>query len=359
MNDSNDATGLEGLNEEQKTAVAPQRELRDITADIWAIRRNVQRQALEGAIEVGRLLVEAKAMVPYGEWGAYIKEELDYSQSTANNLMKIFEEYGQSQQSLFGAGANSQALGNLTYTKALALLALPADEREEFVVAHNVEDMSARELQKAIQERDEAKAALENEQTIAADLRRLVELAENAKTEAEDRVQEAQQAAEDAAQAMDAARKELEELKARPLPIEKPDPAEVDRLAEEKVAAAKKAHEEKEAKLKKKLADAEVAAKEAEEALKKAQANAADLKAQAQAAAQAEVDDLKKRLAVAAPEVAQFAVHFDAVQREYNDMLAAVETLRAQGNDKADSLTAAVKAFLAQALERLEGEGEG
>ena len=95
-------------------------------------------------------------MLPHGQWGTYIKEQVGYSQSTANNLMRIFEEYGTAQQSIFGPEAISQAIGNLSYTKALRLLALPADEREAFVEEHNVEDMSTRELEAAIKERDDA-----------------------------------------------------------------------------------------------------------------------------------------------------------------------------------------------------------
>ena len=37
------------------------------------------------------------------------------------------------------AAAESQTLGNLPYTHALKLLALPAEEREEFAQEHHVE----------------------------------------------------------------------------------------------------------------------------------------------------------------------------------------------------------------------------
>lgn len=76
--------------------------------------------------------------------------------------MRTFEEYGAPQQSMFGPEANSQALGNLSYTKAVQLLAIPAEEREAFVEENHVEDMSTRELDKAIRERNEARAAAEH-----------------------------------------------------------------------------------------------------------------------------------------------------------------------------------------------------
>lgn len=134
-------------------------------------------------------------------------------------------------------------------------------------------------------------------------------------------------------------------MKNRPVPIEKPDPAEVDRLAEEKVAEAKKVHEEKVAELEKKLAAAEATAKEAEAALKNAQDGAATIKARAEAAAQAEVEDLKKKLAVAAPEVAAFQVRYDAVQREFAAMVETVDKLTKEGREKAQGLKAALQAL--------------
>jgi len=70
-------------------------------------------------------------MVEHGQWGNWLKDSVDYSQSTANNLMRIFEEYGSNQIALFGNNANSQALGNLSYTQAVALLGIPAEDREQ------------------------------------------------------------------------------------------------------------------------------------------------------------------------------------------------------------------------------------
>jgi chromosome segregation ATPase len=78
--------------------------------------------------------------------------------------MRLFDEYGDKQITLFGAVANSQTFGSLSYSKALALLALPEEEREEFVESHPVDDMSTRELEKKIkelqEEKDKAKAEL-------------------------------------------------------------------------------------------------------------------------------------------------------------------------------------------------------
>ena len=132
-----------------------QRDIQTVTTEIRTLHRQAQGMILNYAIEIGRRLKEAKSLLEHGEWGEWLENEVDFSRSTANNFMKIFEEYGAKQVSLFG-DANSQTLGNLPYTHALKLLAVPAEEREEFVEEHHVEDLSSRELDRLIKERDAA-----------------------------------------------------------------------------------------------------------------------------------------------------------------------------------------------------------
>jgi len=138
------------------TVVAIQRSPELIAAEINNIINQTRTMVLYNSIEIGRRLCEAKLCVPHGEWGTWLKISVDFSQSTANNMMRIFEEYGADQIALFGeTGAKSQALGSLSYTQAVALLALPDGEREEFVENHDIDNMSTRELQKVIKELEE------------------------------------------------------------------------------------------------------------------------------------------------------------------------------------------------------------
>ena len=135
----------------------PSRTVETVTLEIRTLQHQAQGIILNYAIEIGRRLEEAKAMLPHGEWGAWLKKELDYSQSTAQNFMRVFREYGDSQQSLFGSAPKSQMFGNLTYSKALRLLAIPdEEEREKFVAENDVERMSIRELNEALKARNEA-----------------------------------------------------------------------------------------------------------------------------------------------------------------------------------------------------------
>ena len=115
----------------------PPRTVETVTLEIRTLQRQAQQIMLGYAVEIGRRLEEVKAILPHGQWGDYLKNEVDYSQSTANNFMRIYREYGAAQQSLFGGEAKSQAFANLTYTKALRLLA----EEVPHGVAVSIESM--------------------------------------------------------------------------------------------------------------------------------------------------------------------------------------------------------------------------
>lgn len=161
------------------------RTVETVTLEIITLHQQAAQVQLGYAIEIGRRLVEVKAMLPHGTWGDYIKQRLNYAHSTANNFMRIFEEYGASQLGLFGPEANSQALGNLSYSKALALLVLPAEEREEFVETHDVESLTERELKQALKERDEARREAETAGAKLADMERLTREAAEARQDQE------------------------------------------------------------------------------------------------------------------------------------------------------------------------------
>lgn len=131
--------------------------LQQLAVEIITFDRQAKITAVSCAIEIGERLLEAKDLVPHGEWGKWLKENVNYSQSTANNFMRLYKEYGNNQGSLFTTVTNSQAIMNLDVSKALALTVLPPEEREEFVAEHDVEQMSTRDLKEALQENRELK----------------------------------------------------------------------------------------------------------------------------------------------------------------------------------------------------------
>ena len=112
-----------------------------------------RRITLLCGIEIGRRLVEAKEMLNHGEWLPWLKRETEFSERSAQNYMKVFNEYGAAQQSLFGPETNAQTFADLPISKALALLSVPESEREDFAAEVGAEALSVRELEEKVRER--------------------------------------------------------------------------------------------------------------------------------------------------------------------------------------------------------------
>lgn len=131
-----------------------QRNPQIIAAEINSIKEQTQRILLHNSIEIGRRLTEAKDLVGHGNWTEWLETYVEYSQRTASNLIRIFEEFGSKQITFLDDNSNSQALANLTYTQAVALLGIPQEERENFVEENKIDEMTTRQLTDAIKERD-------------------------------------------------------------------------------------------------------------------------------------------------------------------------------------------------------------
>lgn len=241
-----------------------------VTQEINQLTAQAQRLILGHAIEIGRRLTEAKQMLSHGEWGKWLKEEIHYSKSSANNMMRIFDAYGSTQMGLFGPEANSQTFGDLEYSKALALLSVPAEEREQFAQEVDAEHISVRQLKAAIQERDAA-------QKQAAEVAAEWELAKEALREKEKAIQLANQRLEASASEADSLRKENEQIRQRPVDVavEQVDATQEQlRAAEQRGRnAAKKALQEKLSQAQAQADAANQAADQLRATLEKAQGN--------------------------------------------------------------------------------------
>lgn len=116
-----------------------------IAIEICTIREQVCTTAMVGACQIGKRLEELKSLVPFGEWGDFIKHRIGYSQRQCDNLMQLYREYGE-------LGPKSKSIANLSPTAALKLLALPAGEREAFAEEHDAANLSVRKLEQKIKE---------------------------------------------------------------------------------------------------------------------------------------------------------------------------------------------------------------
>lgn len=354
------------------------RDISTITAEIKILQTQAVSMMMSYSIEVGRRLTEAKQLLKHGQWGEWLEKEVEFSQRTANDLMKIYAEYGKPQASLFGAEPNSQALANLSYTKALRLLAIPAEERESFAAEVDAEHISTRELEKAIAEKkaaeDRAKKA-EKELSDALEAGEgtalLISSLESKADKAEDRAQEAEKMlaetrkllkeaenrptetvferdeaaiAEAAAAAKAEAEKEIEKLRAA---VEK---------AEAKAEKATKAKETAEAKAKtaKETADAE-ARKQIAEASEKLERDALAAQEEASELRQ-QLEEARGRLKTADPDTALFKAYFAEAQKTFNTLVEHFERAAQNNPETGTKLKAAMKAMLDHCRAQIEAE---
>lgn len=289
-----------------------------------------KRQAGGAFLEIGKRLNEAKRQLSHGEWLPWLREKVDISERSAQDLMRLAREYSKSAE-----------IADLGASKALALLGLPASERERFAaekhtvdgVEKSVSEMTAKELKQAIRERDEAvKAAQAAKADAAAAEEARAKMAEDmavVNASLEDARQERERA-DDQVRQLEA---ELAELKARPVEVA------VETVVDQE--AVEKARAEIREEMKEKLKVARSQRREAEDAL---------------AAVQAQLDRLQKeekRVALSADkDLAMFEVLFTQGQELANKLHGLL--IKARGREDQTAAQGMEKALraLAEAIGR-------
>lgn len=291
-------------------------------------------QAGGAMLEIGRRLAEAKKQVPHGEWGAWLEEKVQFSGRSAQRFMKLAEEYG----------TESDTVTLLGTRKALALLTLEPDEREEILAENHLVggeeksagDMSAEEFEELIRAKKEAKK-LQAEVERLEDQGKVMEAKlTSAEVELGQARRKAEKAQADADQAETARRKMAQDM------------VQQKKLLDGRDQEAKEARERAEdlAKqlqaLRSKPVDVAVREPSAEEI----EAKAAPAVAKAREESREEIEALRKKLAAADPCTAAFKVRFDAWQEGFSRMMEALEQVAAADRGKADKLHRAVAAAL-------------
>lgn len=340
-----------------------------IAAEINNIKDQTKKMLLFNSIEIGRRLTEAKTMVNHGEWGKWLEESVDYSQSTANNLMRIFDEYGANQLSLFDNNAKSQALGNLSYTQAVALLGLPREERDQFIEEHDLSSMSTRELQQTIKEKQELEEKLRDIETSWIKDRKI---AENAKRIAEEKTEEAlklldekQQIESDLRVTDKVLRDTQADVKMLQEALEKEkrqqSKAEVERLANLlREAETNGASDEMLAQLQAELKEAKTQVERLTEELKQPiEVTAAPIIERVPEEVERELEELRKKAQEfeARPdqrgneEILKCKVYFDSLVKGFNDLLKALAEIT--DHEKREEYKTAVNKLIGKMSERL------
>lgn len=212
-----------------------------------------KEQTAQNIIEIGKRLIEAKQQLQHGEWLPWLRDKVQFSERSARNFMEIAKQF-----------SNRQPVADLPYTKLLALLQVPEEDREEFIQeAHivdgqekTVSEMSKRELEQAIKERDQMQKQCAAAEQAAAHMREenkknydnymnaLVKLESSEKTvkTLRDNIQINYMPQLERVTELE---KQIKELESRPVDVAVQEPSEDDkrRLREEGAAAISRKYE--------------------------------------------------------------------------------------------------------------------
>ncbi|MGG7200736.1 DUF3102 domain-containing protein [Clostridium butyricum] len=311
-----------------------------IAAEINSIKEQTRIQVLCNSIEIGRKLKEAKEIVHHGEWGNWLKEKVDYSKSTANNLMKIFEEYGADQINLLGDNLKSQTFGNLSYSQALVLLGIgDSEEREKFIEENKADEMSTRELQKAISEKkkaeEEAKKAKDELEKFKSKSKEEQEkikkleaekkkLSETLTVESDKLLNELNNKRDEVLEA----RKEVEEYRNKIKELEEAPVEVITGTDDAKIKELEQKHQAEIEELQNKLIEAEKKANYVQE-------------------------NIKEEVKTKDENITKFEVHFKQIVEDFKNLLGDVNEIKINNNENGEKYSEVCKKLINTMLERL------
>ena len=334
----------------------------ELAAEINIIKRRAAQMCLAAALEIGRLLCEAKAQVAYGEWGDWLQDNVSYSQSQANNLMRLYQNYGEQEQLGFFEENRMDLFGCLSPSQAVALLGLPPEQRREFVETHDMETTSVRDIEQEIRARKEVEKKWADAE----------EKAENATRLAEEERERADEAVSQLEEERENFRRELEQLKAAAEPVEvtatvEPDPTvirEAEKELKEKLQRQYEKKLEKErAALQKQVDEAK---KSADEAAQEKTAAEQRIRQEMESAygeqlaqLRREKESVEAKLANAGNVAVQkFSLHFENLQREFDALMELLQAIRQDDAATAEKLAKAMASITEGMRSEFERSGE-
>lgn len=246
-------------------------EINLIKSQTHGIMTAAMSYAKRSCFEIGKRLLEAKALLPHGEWGVWLAENVDYSESKAENLMRIYREMGDEQIDLLTGRSEAEIFEGLSQSQLVELFALPKPMRAEFVDEHREElesgDMSIRDQRELIRklkdmlaEKDET---IEDKDVSYAELAQRLKASESEReslgeqlSEAKEDLQRAEKKTAGAKKAYEAASarnvalaQELEDLKSAPVQkeqvavtVHEPSPEQIEEIRAAALAEAEEKH---------------------------------------------------------------------------------------------------------------------
>ena len=190
--------------ENRPAAEMDEAQLNVIAAEIRVIQEHARTTVLFDACEIGKRLLKVKCGLPHGRFTAWLKDNVEYSERQAQQMMALYEEYGKN--------GNPQTFAGLNVSQAVVLLAAPEDVRARMIESGEAESMSVRALQEEIKRQ---KAELESRQLRIDELETSLQDEESRAIRAETGLEAAEKREKAAEQTGKQAVKEKEEFRRR------------------------------------------------------------------------------------------------------------------------------------------------
>ena len=288
---------------------------------------------IQVAAQAGQCLTVIKERVGHGNWGDWCKQNLQFSERKAQNMMKLSAEMRE-KNSIF---ANPQTFADIEISKVYELLSAPEEVQKAMIENPEAEDMNVREFKDEIRRLKEELAEERAKEKINE--------SEEELTQAKEKIEElTRQLSLRSSEKSEAEwQKELDSLKSE---IEKETKKAA--KAAEKLKAAQAEMEKK----------AEAAAEEAVEKVKKEAAekfkkeNKLLIDSNRQAAE--EIDRLQKRLENnTQPEIAGFKIHADQLQQSFNACLESAKRIESSDAEQAQKMRVALKTIMQKLQENI------
>lgn len=323
----------------------------DIALEINVIKRRLAQETILAAVEIGKLLCRAKDKVPHGMWGEWLADNVSYSQSTANNMMRLYREYGEQEQLDFFAENRMEIFGNLSQSQAVALLGIPYEKRKEYVESHDMEKTSVREVEADVAAMREELAAMRSERDSMGNelmrVKKTLQDTEIALDEAKFRAMEAENT--DQTRAL---KEEISALEAQVASAEESRDSAVKSAQKNEKAHGKAAKEwaAEKKRLEKQLEEARAAAQDAGDG-DMDEEKRAEIEAAVAAVYEAKMEALardhqKEIMAVGNPAVIEVNLLFGELQETYARIASLIEGLRRESPEVGDKLSLALTAAL-------------
>ena len=99
------------------------------------------QNACMNLLQLGRVLSEARPMIPHGEFDGWCRQHAKMSKRTAEQYMQAYAEFGLDTK-----------IAELGTSKVIKLLPMTEDEREKLLSENDVASMSTRQLDEAIKQ---------------------------------------------------------------------------------------------------------------------------------------------------------------------------------------------------------------